>query len=49
MKGLVGLIYAFICLALDLEREFKQDNPLGIAEQPAVRIDEVKFFFATAK
>ena len=34
MKGLVRLIYAFICLALDLERDFKTDNLLCLTEQP---------------
>ena len=41
MKGLVRLIYAFICLALDLEREFNFDNLLGLTEQPNVKIEEV--------
>ena len=32
MKGLVQLIYAFICLSLNLEREFNCDNLLGLSE-----------------
>ena len=34
LKGLLHLIYAFMCLALDLEREFSFDNLLGLTEQP---------------
>ena len=41
MKGLVQLIYAFICLALDLERDFNFDNLLGLTEQPNVKVEEV--------
>ena len=32
MRGLVRLVYAFICLALDLERDFSFDNLLGLTE-----------------
>jgi len=32
MRGLVQLIYAFLCLALNLEREFNFDNLLGLTE-----------------
>ena len=32
MKALVHLIYAFVCLALNLEREFKVDNLLGVSD-----------------
>ena len=45
MKSLVHLIYSFVCLALDLEREFNVDNLLGLSEQPSVKFDEVKELF----
>ena len=32
MRGLVHLIYAFICVALDLERDFHTDNFMGLTE-----------------
>lgn len=32
MKALVHLIYAFVCLSLNLEREYRPDNLLGIAD-----------------
>ena len=32
MKSLVQLIYAFICLTLNLEREFNHDNLLALTE-----------------
>ena len=32
MKALVHLIYAFVCLALDLEREFNVENLMGLSE-----------------
>ena len=32
MKSLVHLIYSFVCLALNLEREFKLDNLLGVSD-----------------
>ena len=48
MKGLVQLIYSFICLALNLEREFNYDNLLGLTEQPSVKAEEFKFLFASS-
>ena len=48
MKGLVQLIYAFICLALNLEREFNYDNLLVLTEQPAIKADEIKLLFASS-
>ena len=45
MKSLVHLIYSFVCLALDLEREFNVDNLLGLSEQPSVKFEEVKELF----
>lgn len=46
MKGLVHLIYSFICLALNLEREFNYDNLLGLTEQPSVKAEELKHIYA---
>ena len=34
MKNLVHLIFAVVCLILNLEREFSFDNLLGLTEQP---------------
>jgi len=48
MRGLVHLIYSFVCLALNLEREFNYDNLLGLTEQPLIRFDEVKVIYASA-
>ena len=47
MKGLVQLIYAFLCLVLNLEREFNYDNLLGLTEQPTTKADEIKQLFST--
>lgn len=32
MKQLVQLIYSIVCLVLDLERDYKNDNLLGYTE-----------------
>ena len=48
MRSLVHLIYSFICLALNLERDFNYDNLLGLTEQPQVKVEEVKMMFASA-
>ena len=32
MRGLVHMIYAFVCLALNLERDFSFDNLMGLTE-----------------
>ena len=48
MKSLVQLIYAFICLALNLEREFNYDNLLVLTEQPTIKADEIKLLFASS-
>ena len=48
MRGLVHLIYSFVCLALNLEREFNYDNLFGLTEQPQIRFEEVKLIYASA-
>lgn len=45
MKNLVHLIFAVLCLFLNMEREFSFDNLLGLTEQPAMRFEEVRFAF----
>jgi len=41
MKALVHLIYAFVCLALNFEREYKLDNLLSVNDTTlAVKNDE---------
>ena len=47
MKSLVQLIYAFICLTLNLEREFNHDNLLALTEQPSIKADEIKLLLAS--
>ena len=47
MKGLVHLIYSYVCLALNLERDFSFDNLLGVTDQPQTRVEEVRFMFAS--
>ena len=47
MKGLVHMIYAFVCVAIDLERNFSLDNLLQITETPNIRNDEVRLIVQT--
>ena len=46
MKGLVHLVYAFMCLTLNLEREFSFDNLLGLTELPSIKPEDVKQMFS---
>ena len=43
MRSLVHLIFAFLSLALNLEREFSPDNVLGLLEPPQTKIEDCKF------
>ena len=47
MKGLVHMIYAFVCVAIDKERNFSLDNLLQLTETPKIRNDEVRLIVQT--
>ena len=42
MKQLVSLIHAFVCLAIDLERDYSAVNLLKLTEQPIAKFEDVK-------
>lgn len=48
MKDLVQLIFSFVCLALDLERDLNAGNLLGLTEQPTSKFEDVKLLVMKA-
>ena len=48
LMRLVHLIYAFVALALNLEREFCFENALGLTEQPSTKLEDIKHLFVSS-